>query len=93
MAPDRKQRVDNAVNSLISQLVPANPYESAESAQIRHEERAEFVYAILEGCVVVMDGGVAVCRLSRLSDGGVAVRRLPRLSDTASSFVVAAILG
>lgn len=46
MAPDR---VTNAIDSLITHLVPAKPHETEDAAQERHDASFELVKAILDG--------------------------------------------
>lgn len=48
MAPDREHRVDSAINSLISHLVPSDQLDDEDAAQERHDECFDLVKAILE---------------------------------------------
>ena len=48
MSNDRGHRISNAIDSLISHLVPANPYEDEQTAQERHDACFEAVREIFE---------------------------------------------
>lgn len=45
MAPDR---IANAIDSLITHLIPINPHEDEDAAQQRHDNCFEFVKTLIE---------------------------------------------
>lgn len=44
---DRDIRVGNAIESLITHIIPTNPYEDEETANERHETYLEMVQSLL----------------------------------------------
>jgi hypothetical protein len=54
MGQDREQRIDTAIDSLISHIIPADPLEDEEVAQERHDACFELVKTILDRYVVCL---------------------------------------
>ena len=48
MPQDQNHRVSNAIDSLISHIVPSVPYDDEEAAQERHDNCFDLVRSILE---------------------------------------------
>ena len=50
MAPNKDDRVADAVDRLIAHLIPSDPNEDAGAAQQRHDYCFELVKSVLERC-------------------------------------------
>lgn len=50
MAPNKDDRVADAVDRLITHLIPSDPNEDEEAAQERHDYCFELVKGVLERC-------------------------------------------
>jgi len=48
MASSQRNRVSNAIDSLIAHLVPSSPHDDEQTAQERHDASFELVRSILE---------------------------------------------
>lgn len=48
MAHNQRNRISNAIDSLIAHLVPAAPHDDEQAAQERHDACFELVRTILE---------------------------------------------
>jgi hypothetical protein len=48
MAPDKENRINNAIDSLIIHLIPSDPQEDPESAQERHDTCFDLVKTVLD---------------------------------------------
>lgn len=44
----RAQKISSAIDSLIAHLIPENPYEDDQTAELRHDDYASAVKALLE---------------------------------------------
>ncbi|MBE3048326.1 hypothetical protein IMZ48_38645 [Candidatus Bathyarchaeota archaeon] len=52
MAPNKDDRVADAVDRLIAHMIPADPHEDEEAAQEKHDYCFELVKSVLERCGV-----------------------------------------
>lgn len=50
MAPNKDDRVADAVGRLIDHLIPSNPRDDEEAVRERHDYCFELVKSILDGC-------------------------------------------